>query len=335
MKDHDMKRKVYLAVEATGLDTDTDRLVEIVALEAIDSKLTGQQFQVLLDPGYTIEHDAELVTGYDNAQLEGLPSLGEMASAFLKFVKGAELITFNARWTFNLIDAELARLSLPPLSQSAYRQKDARSLAEQLNLNVRLSLDKLAVLFDCQEPVQSCSQTWRDCYLLAQVFPRLAGDSEVQGMNIVQLEASVPIHDGPWDTQYIEIATISEPWRSQFIRWFCAGELVGDERIHRCHRYHWKEWLTQAPAQCPELAPAQLDAFPFVLADVRDAMRQGYQRAQSHLEHRHVHFHNDLEREMRYQAALATYGEQEKTLQEAYIRGFRKGLKNPNHQITS
>lgn len=322
-----MSRDIFLAVEATGLDTETDRIVEIVAMEAIDSKLTGAQFQVLLDPGRPIECEAELAMGYDNEQLAGLPSLGEMAPGFIKFVNGAKLIAFNADWAFALVESELARLNLPPLPQHVRQLKDIRSLTDKLKLKVRLPLDKLAVLFDCREPVQTCSQTWRDCFMLAQVFPRLDDVDVDRGMNIIQLENSVPVIKGPFGTRQIEIAAIPEPWRAQFVRWLCAGEVNGDERIHRCHESHWSDWLTNAPAQCPELAPALLDEFPFRWTDVREAMRKGYQRALMSLEGKFVRYRDDPEREMRYQAANATYGVHEKTLHEAFMRGYRRGLK--------
>jgi DNA polymerase-3 subunit epsilon len=323
-----MKKDVFLAVEATGLATDTDRLVEIVALEAVNSKLTGRQFHALLNPEHPIEFDAELAIGYDNDQLAWLPTFSEMAPAFLNFVNGANVIVFNANWTLTLVDAELERRNLSPLSLHVNRLKDARSLAINLDLNCRSSLDDLLLLFFCREPVQACSKTWRDCFMLSQLFPRLATGNDINGMNIVQLEISVPVIDGPFGTQQIEIADIAEPWRSQFLRWLCGGELSGSEHIQRCHQHHWTEWLTLAPALCPELAPSQLQEFPFVWSDVRWAMRQGQRRAQHHLDGKCVRYRDDLEREMLYQAALATYGAQEKTLQQAYIRGFRKGLKN-------
>lgn len=168
-----MKRSVYLAVEATGLDANVDRLVEIVALEAIDSRLTGKQFQVLLNPHHLIKRDAEMVIGYNNLQLERLPEFSQVVQDFLEFLSGADLIAFNANWAFALMENELTRLNFPPLSQYARRLKNVKSLTEKLITNVRLSLDRLSVLFDAHEPVQACSQTWRDCFLLAQVFPRL------------------------------------------------------------------------------------------------------------------------------------------------------------------
>lgn len=320
-----MTREIFLAVDATGLDSDNDRVVELVALESLDSKLTGVQFHVLLNPDYPIEHDAELGTGYGTNQLVGLPEFSDIAPAFVDFVKGADLIAFNPHWGFELIDAELTRLDMPPLSQHVHRLKDVRSRVLKMNLNVRLPLDKLSVLFDCREPVHACSQTWRECFLMAQVFPRLE-EEEAGLMNIVELETAVPVHDGPYGTQYIDIMTIPEPWQSQFIRWLCAGELNGNERLHRCHRHIWADWLNEAPARCPELAPSQLEEFPFVWSEVRDAMRCGYQRAVMHQQGKFVRYRDDLGREMRYQAALANYGAQEKTLQRAYIRGFCRGL---------
>ena len=320
-----MRRDVFLNVNATGMDTVADRMIEVVALEALDSKLTGVQFQVLLDPRHPMDHMAEMVTGYDNEQLEGLPTFGDIAQKFLNFVKDSDLIVFNSHWGFLLVDAELERLNLPPLAHHTRHMRSVKSSVMKPDLNIKLSLDKLAVLFDCREPVQSCSPTWKDCFMLAQVFSRLDGDVDPL-MNIVQLETLVPVHAGPYGTQYIEIATIPEPWKSQFMRWLCAGELTGDVRIHRCHQHHWAEWLNQASAQCPELAPSQLDEFPFSWFDMRTAMTQGYQRARLHLKGKCVRYPSDLEREMRYQSALAGYGAQEKTLHKTFIRGFQRCL---------
>ncbi len=320
-----MRRDVFLTVNATGLDTAADRVIEVVALEALDSKLTGVQFQVMLDPERPMEHASEIDTGYDNQQLEGLPTFGDIAPKFLNFVTDSNLIVFNSHWGFALVDAELARLNLPPLAHHTRHMRSVKSSVMKPDLNIKLTLDKLALLFDCREPVQSCSPTWKECFMLAQIFSRLDGDVD-PSMNIVQLETLVPVHDGSYGTQYVEVSTIPEPWRSQFMRWLCVGELTSDERIHRCHQHHWAEWLNQVPAHCPELAPSQLDEFPFSWFDMRTAMAQGYQRARLNLQDSCVRYRADLEREMRYQGALMTYGAHEKTLQKAYVRGFRRGL---------
>ncbi len=168
-----MTRNIYLAVEATGLNTNIDRIIEIVALEADDLKLTGRQFQVVLDPKHPMDPGAEVVTGYKDELLQGLPVFSEMASSLLKFVSNANLIVFNSSWALRLVDAELARLDLLPLSQYAHQLKDAQSIAKQLKLNVRLSTDRLSKLYSCREPAHICSQTWRDCYLLSQILPHL------------------------------------------------------------------------------------------------------------------------------------------------------------------
>jgi DNA polymerase III epsilon subunit-like protein len=171
-----MTRNVFLSIEATGLDTNMDRVVEIVALEALDLKLTGTQFHVLLDPHHPIEDVARLCTGYDNSRLEGLPKFKDIWPAFVKFLRHSNLITFNPNWSFELINAELERLKKPSLSQHVQGLQDVKSQNMKLGLNVQLTLDNLATIFDCREPVQPCSQTWRDCFMLAQVFPHLVGN---------------------------------------------------------------------------------------------------------------------------------------------------------------
>jgi len=238
-----MKRTVFLTVEATGLDRAEDRVVEIVALEAVDSKLSGNQFHVLLDPQHPIREDAELCTGYNNGQLRGLPRFREIRPAFLRFLQNSTLITFNSGWSFQLINAELKRERMPPLAQYVMELIDAKSQVAQLGLNPRLTLDKLAILFDCREPIQPCTQTWRECFLLAQLFPKLARADMPAA--IVSLESSIRFSVGPNGKQYVEIASIAEPWRTRFINWLSAGVLVGDERMHRCQLGHWQEWIDQ------------------------------------------------------------------------------------------
>lgn len=325
-----MSRDIYLSIETTGLDADTDRIVELVALEAEHQRLTGLQFHVLLNPVVPVYETMTEITGYDNAQLEGLPTFDEVAANFLKFVNQARVITFYAKREFAFIDAELARLGLAPLSQHVNALQDIKSITDKVNLNVRFSLENLAHLCDCHEPVQTCSQAWRDCYLRAQIFPKLADGGSYSStrtvLNIEQLERAVAVHEGPRGTEYIEIDAIPEPWQSQFMDWLFAGASTGDEYIHRCHRHLWSEWLTQAPVRWPELAPAQLAERPFVWSELRLAMRQGYQRAHLHLAGKFTRYPDDLEREMRYQASLANYGVHEKTLHEAFLRGFRKVL---------
>ena len=93
--------------------------------------------------------------------------------AFVKFLRHSNLITFNPNWSFELINAELVRLNKPSLAHHVHGLQDVKSQTMKLGLNVQLTLDKLAILFDCRDPVQPCSQTWRDCFMLAQVFPHL------------------------------------------------------------------------------------------------------------------------------------------------------------------
>lgn len=171
-----MTREVFVVVEITGLDPKSNRVIELVALEARDSKPTGIQFHVLLDPDYPVEDGAASITGYDNWELEGLPKFADIAPAFVNFVRGSDLVVFTPDWDFAVIEAELARLAMPPLSYYVNSLKDARSRVMKLNLNVRWNPEKLSVLYDCREPVQKCTRIWRECFLLAQAFPCLPKD---------------------------------------------------------------------------------------------------------------------------------------------------------------
>lgn len=143
-------------------------------------------------------------------------------------------------------------------------------------------------------------------------------------MNIIELEQSVSVHHGPCGVRCIEIASIPEPWQSEFMRWLCAGALRGDERIHQCHASFWRDWLHHAPANTPELSPSSVEEYPFTWFDLREAMRMGYRQAFHHRRGKFVRYPDDLDREIRYQVARSF--PYEKTLQQAYIQGFCRGL---------
>ena len=257
-----MSRNVFLSVDATGLYTHIDRVLEIVALEAVDLVLTGVQFHVVLNPQHEMHDEVTKITGYQDEQLAGLPTFGDIASALVRFVKDSDLVVANASWDIDLIDAELIRLGMLTLAHHTHHMSDVSSNGLKPNLNIRLNMDKLALLYDCREPVQACSHGWKSCFRLAQMYLKHYRKAK-PSMNIIELEKSVPVYDGHFGIQYIDTTTIPEPWQSQFIRWLYAGKSLMGENTHRCHQHHWTEWLHQVPARCPELGPSQLDELPW------------------------------------------------------------------------
>src|SRR5690625_5179296 len=107
-------RQIVLDTETTGLEHDEGhRIIEIGAVEMIERRVTGNNFHVYINPDREVEAGALEIHGITNEFLAEKPRFAELASEFLDFIKGAELVIHNAAFDLGFLDAELARLDRP------------------------------------------------------------------------------------------------------------------------------------------------------------------------------------------------------------------------------
>ena len=169
-----MKRAVLFDTETTGLDPLTgDRVIEIAALELIGDLPTGRHFHTLIDPGRDIAEDASRVHGYTRAHLVGQKKFGEIVDDFLAFVADDMLIAHNAPFDFGFLNAELARLDLPPIGLA--RMIDTLDMARRRFPGLPNSLDALCRRFAIDLSERTTHNALLDCRLLAQVYVELMG----------------------------------------------------------------------------------------------------------------------------------------------------------------
>jgi DNA polymerase-3 subunit epsilon len=72
-----------------------------------------------LNPGIAIHPDAERTHGITAAQLEGCPTFAEMAPRIESQLRAASIIVgYNLRFDLDMLQAEIARVGLPPLDLS-------------------------------------------------------------------------------------------------------------------------------------------------------------------------------------------------------------------------
>ena len=104
-------RQIVLDTETTGLDPKQGhRIIEIGCVEIKNRKLTGERFQVYLNPERDIDDGAIQVHGLTAEFLSDKAKFAEIQSQFIEFIKGAELIIHNAPFDVGFIDQELKRL---------------------------------------------------------------------------------------------------------------------------------------------------------------------------------------------------------------------------------
>ncbi len=106
---------VVFDTETTGVQARVDRIIEIGAI-----KLRGMdevaRFSSLLNPERTIPRRITDLTGISSGTLVSAPTAREVIPAFLDFAQGAVLVAHNIGFDVDMVNAELARLELPPLT---------------------------------------------------------------------------------------------------------------------------------------------------------------------------------------------------------------------------
>ncbi len=168
------QRSVLFDTETTGLDPATgDRILEIAAIELLRDLPTGRHFHRLIDPERDVPEDATRVHGYARSHLMGQPRFAEIIDALLEFLGDAPLIAHNAAFDFAFVNAEMARLSLPPLHEA--RMIDTLALAKARFPGMPNSLNALCNRFAIDLSERTTHNALLDCRLLAEVYVELTG----------------------------------------------------------------------------------------------------------------------------------------------------------------
>lgn len=97
--------------ETTGLEPENgDRIVELAAI-----RFRGEQriaeFQALVNPKREISPAAFEVNRITSQMLEGAPEINEVMPAFLKFIRGTCLCSYNAVFDLSFLNSELRSLN--------------------------------------------------------------------------------------------------------------------------------------------------------------------------------------------------------------------------------
>jgi DNA polymerase-3 subunit epsilon len=171
-------RQIFLDTETTGLSADNgDRVVEIGLVEMVDRRLTGSNRHWYLNPERSSHPDALRVHGLSDDFLADKPRFAAIAQELLDFVAGAELLIHNAAFDLGFLDAELARLDLPPLAQACAGVCDTLQLARE-SFPGRNSLDALCKRLEVDNSARTLHGALLDAELLAEVYIRLTRGQE-------------------------------------------------------------------------------------------------------------------------------------------------------------
>lgn len=169
-------RMCVLDTETTGLDPKQGhRVTEIGCVELIDRQLTGVTFQSYFNPERELDARAAEITGMTRAFLSDKPLFGALASEFLRFIEGAELIIHNAPFDLGFLNRELSLVQYPRLPlQEHFVITDTLVLAKKRHPGHRYyNLDALCQRYGVDNTHRDRHGALLDAEILAQVYLKM------------------------------------------------------------------------------------------------------------------------------------------------------------------
>lgn len=187
-------REIIFDTETTGLNANTDRIIELGGVELVNRFPTGRTFHAYINPdGRAIDPEAKAVHGITEAQLADKPVFASIVDEFLAFVDDARLVAHNAGFDIAFINAEFQRLGHPPVEP--HRVVDTLALARRKHPLGPNSLDALCRRYGVDNGHRTKHGALLDSELLAEVYIELAGGRQaalILETVAVQSQSEVP-----------------------------------------------------------------------------------------------------------------------------------------------
>lgn len=161
-------KQIVLDTETTGLDPKQGhRIIEVAAIELNGRNVSERSFHRYLNPERDIDEGAAAVHGLTLDRLQNEPKFAEIAPALLEFIGDAELIIHNAPFDMGFLNAELAKLDLPPLTNKVI---DTLKVAKELHPGKKNNLNALCDRYFIDNSHRTLHGALLDTELLAEVY---------------------------------------------------------------------------------------------------------------------------------------------------------------------
>ncbi|WEX77411.1 DNA polymerase III subunit epsilon [Sinorhizobium numidicum] len=167
-------REIIFDTETTGLDSREDRVIEIGGVELENQFPTGRTIHIYINPGDRKVHpDALAVHGITDEFLKDKPCFADAVEEILDFFGDARWVAHNATFDVAFINAEFARLGLPPIGID--RVTDTLALARRKHPMGPNSLDALCRRYGIDNSHRAQHGALLDSELLAEVYIEMIG----------------------------------------------------------------------------------------------------------------------------------------------------------------
>jgi DNA polymerase III epsilon subunit family exonuclease len=131
---------VVFDFETTGLDPETDRIIEIGAIKLVNMQPVAE-FSSLVSTDIELTEDIVRLTGITPEMLKGQPEVEDVLPKFMDFIEGSVIAAHNAEFDLSMLRASLSRMGIDLEWPCFCTLKMARELLPDLE---RKNLDTLA-----------------------------------------------------------------------------------------------------------------------------------------------------------------------------------------------
>lgn len=164
-------RQIFLDTETTGLSPESgDRIIEIGCVEMLNRRLSGRNLHFYLNPQRPNSEDAVKVHGLTDEFLADKPLFSAVATEFLGYVAGAEIIIHNAAFDVGFLDAELKRVGRGRFADQVGEITDSLLMAREMFPGKSNSLDALCRRLEVDNSNRALHGALLDAGLLADVY---------------------------------------------------------------------------------------------------------------------------------------------------------------------
>ncbi|MEM9105391.1 MAG: DNA polymerase III subunit epsilon, partial [Pseudomonadota bacterium] len=141
----------------------------------LDNKFpTGRKFHVYINAqGRNVHPEALAIHGITDEFLKDKPGFGDIVGQMADIFDGAKLVAHNANFDIGFLDAEYARLGLPPIDPA--RIVDTLALARRRHPMGPNSLDALCKRYGIDNSHRTKHGALLDAELLAEVYIEMNG----------------------------------------------------------------------------------------------------------------------------------------------------------------
>jgi DNA polymerase-3 subunit epsilon len=202
---------VVLDVETTGKDRATDQVIELCVRLGLGSDAASRTWRIR--PEVPIHPEATAVHGITAEALASCPLFWEAAPEFLPLIGGADVVVgYNVSFDIDMLQAELTRAGIPPLSFAGKQVVDVLRLWHHVEPRTLVA----AHAKFCGEALVDAHQAEADVAATARVLSSMLAAFGLAGR--------------PWS----EIAAISDPFAgraawigpSSHVQWDESGAVV-------------------------------------------------------------------------------------------------------------